>query len=133
MKKLGILLVAVAGSCAPVPPNPEVVAQQQAKFAELTAGKVAGPPMNCIPSWRRDDMVVIDDSTLAFRNVGSTVYVNHMHGPCIGLEQGRNTLVTKSTSADLCRGDIAQVIDTAARVPVGSCVFGDFVPYNRGG
>jgi len=130
MKKFGILLLTLAGSCAPTPPNGEMVAKEQAKFAELTAGKAAGAPLSCIPAWRRDDMVVVDDQTIAFRNVGSTVYVNHMQSACSGIEHGRNALVWKSTTSNMCRGDIAEIIDTGARITVGSCVFGDFVPYD---
>ena len=35
----------------------------------------------------------------------------------------------RTARPDLCRGDIAQVVDTLNRFPIGSCVFGDFVPY----
>jgi hypothetical protein len=41
--------------------------------------------------------------------------------------------VTRTSSSQLCRGDIATVIDTSTRTPVGSCVFGDFVPYTVAG
>jgi len=132
MNKIGILaLAAVAGSCAPSPPNPEMIAREQAHFAQLTADKVAGPPMSCIPSWRADDMIVIDDNTIAFRDNASRVYINHMQSGCMGIDHGRNALVTRTTQTQLCRGDIAEVIDTAARITVGSCVFGDFTPYAR--
>ena len=134
MKKIGILaLAAVAGSCAPSPPNPAMIAREQAHFAQLTADKVAGPPRSCIPSWRADDMIVIDDNTIAFRDRPSRLYVNHMQSGCLGIDHGRNALITRTTSTELCRGDIAQVLDTAAHMVVGSCVFGDFVPYIRPG
>jgi hypothetical protein len=29
----------------------------------------------------------------------------------------------------LCRGDIARVIDTSLHMTVGSCTFGDIIPY----
>jgi len=32
-------------------------------------------------------------------------------------------------SADLCRGDIAQVVDPVNHIQVGSCVWGGFTPY----
>ena len=132
MRRTGIVLLAmVAGSCAPTPPNPEVVAREQAQFAQLTAGKVAGAPMACLPSWRSDDMVVVDDNTIAFRDGPARTYVNHMQSGCLGIDHGRNALVTRTTSTQLCRGDIAEVVDTSARITVGSCVFGDFVPYMR--
>jgi hypothetical protein len=135
MRKFGILLTAIlVSSCmgGPLQPTPAQVAQSQEKFAKLTAGKMAGAPLSCLPSFRSSDMVVIDDGTIAFRNGPSQVYINHMQGGgCLNLEGGRNTLVTRTPGPNLCRGDIAQVVDLMARIPVGSCVFGDFVPYKR--
>jgi hypothetical protein len=135
MRKFGIVLVACAvSSCmgAPMGPSPAQVAQSQEKFARLTAGKVAGAPLSCLPTYRSNDMIVIDDETIAFRNGPGQVYINHMQGGgCLNIEGGRNALVTRTPSTNLCRGDIAQVLDTAAHMTIGSCVFGDFVPYMR--
>jgi hypothetical protein len=118
----------------PPTPSPAQVAQSQAQFAQLTAGKVAGAPMSCLPTFRSNDMIVIDDDTIAFRNGPGQVYINHMEGGgCLNLKGGRNTLVTRTPGPNLCRGDIAQVVDLTAHIPLGSCVFGDFVPYKRVG
>lgn len=137
MRYLIPLLVGLTvGSCAAGPPTAEsqaFAARQQAKLASLTAGKVAGSPLSCLPTYRRNDMVVIDDNTVVFRDGRRRVYVNHMMGGCNGLQYGNNALVTRTTSTQLCRGDIAEVLDTAARITIGSCVFGDFVPYATAG
>ena len=75
-----------------------------------------------------------DDDTIAFRNGPGSVYINHMQGGgCLNIDSGRNTLVTRTPGPNLCRGDIAQIVDLGAHIPVGSCVFGDFVPYRRVG
>lgn len=133
MKRLTLLLVVSGlGSCVASPPDPELVARQQAKLATLTAGKVAGPPISCLPMYRSDDMIVIDDNTVAFRDGARRIYVNHMMGPCTGIAYG-NALVTRTTQTQLCRGDIARVLDVSARTNIGSCAFGDFVPYTRAG
>ena len=133
MRYLAPLLIGLAiSSCtaAPPPGQPsEFAARQQARLAALTAGKVAGPPMSCLQMYRSGDMIVIDDSTIAFRDGTRRVYLNHMNGGCNGLDYGHNALVTRTTSTELCRGDIAQVLDTGAHITVGSCVFGDFIPY----
>ena len=42
-------------------------ADAQTKLDKLLAGKVAGKPQSCLPHYRADDMVVIDDYTIAFR------------------------------------------------------------------
>jgi hypothetical protein len=132
MRSLSLVLIASAvGSCMAGPPNPEVIAREQAQLANLTAGKVAGPPISCLPSYRSNDMVVVNDSTIAFRQGSSRVYINHMQGGCTNVGQGSNALVTRTPGPNLCRGDIAQVVDFSSRTPVGSCVFGDFVPFTR--
>ena len=133
MKALPLMLVAAAvlGSCATASPE-EMAAQasrDQAKLASLTAGKVPGAPMSCLSNWRSRDMVVVNESVVAFRDGQKRVYVNNMNGPCLGLGPGRNALVTQSTSTSLCRGDIAQVLDVASRTNIGACSFGDFIPY----
>ena len=138
MRYLAPLLIGLAaGSCAYGPPSPEqtaaYAARHQAKLAELTAGKVAGPPMACMSTYHQNDMVVIDDSTVAFRDGRRRVYVNHLNGGCANLGSGTNALVTRTISTQLCRGDIAQVFDTSTRMLVGACSFGDFIPYTAPG
>ena len=137
MRYFAPLLIGLAvSSCTAAPPSAETsafAARQQARLAALTAGKIAGPALSCLPSYRRNDMIVIDENTIVFRDGSRRLYVNHMNGGCNGLEYGNNALVTRTTSTQLCRGDIAEVLDTAARIPIGGCVFGDFVPYTTAG
>ena len=137
MRSLPLLLAAAAvlGSCATASPE-ELAAQasrDQSRLAALTAGKVAGAPISCLPSYRSTDMIVVNENVIAFRDGQKRVYINHMQGGCMNLGPGRNALVTQTTGSSLCRGDIAQVLDTTSRINVGSCVFGDFVPYTRVG
>ena len=76
-------------------------------------------------------MLAIDEQTILFRD-GRTTYVSRMRGGCSGLGSAGYTLITKTFSgSELCGGDIAQVADTTSRMVVGSCTFGDFVPYTR--
>lgn len=131
-----LLLGATVASCTTQPPEPSRSARGQQRFEQLIAGKVAGPPLNCLPSFlKADEMSVIDDSTIAYSRGGRTapVYVAHMRSPCTGLSgAGSYALVTRQPDAGgLCSGDIAQVTDTMAHVTVGSCSFGEFVPYTR--
>ena len=137
MRYLAVPLIALAvSSCTNAPPpGPMAMAPgDQARLAALTAGKVAGPPTSCLPNYRSDDMIVIDENVIAFRDNARRVYINHMRGGgCLGLDGGRNALVTRSPTGRLCSGDIAQVLDTSSRIMMGSCVFGDFVPFTAPG
>lgn len=133
-----LLLGAVLASCTTQPPEPSRSAKNQARYEQLIAGKVAGAPLNCLPSYlSANNMTVIDDSTIAFDRGGMSgpVYIAHMRSPCTGLSgAGPNALVTRQVGASgLCSGDIGTVQDTMAHITVGSCSFGDFVPYARPG
>ncbi len=134
MRGISLLLISVglvACTTTAAQQQPFRSAGKQLQFDRMLAGKVAGPPQSCLPHYSSNDMVVIDDSTIAFRDGSRRVYVNHMMGGCSNLG-GAYALVTKQFgSANLCRGDIGQVVDLTNHMTVGSCVFGDFIPYIR--
>lgn len=130
-----LLLGASLVSCTTASPAPTRTAEKENRLQQLIAGKVAGTPQSCIPtiSTRSGDMVVIDDQTLAFKAAGGRVYVNHLGAGCDNIGMG-NSLVTKQSAASsLCRGDIAQLQNLSSGANVGSCTFGDFVPYSPAG
>lgn len=132
MRNLPLVLVAAvaAASCSTAPEQLTRSAEGQREYEQLVAGKVAGPPQACLASFNSRDMVVIDEQTIAYRNGGGRVFINHLRGPCSNL--GRNTaLITRSFGSDeTCSGDIAQVADlTGSGMVVGSCSFGEFIPY----
>ena len=131
MRSMSLLLMAAAlGGCATAP-EPVRTAEAEAHLDRLIAGKVASKPISCLPHYRSNDMVVIDDGTVVFKN-GRTVYRNDfMGGSCSNLGRGHYALVTRTSGGSgLCRGDIAEVRDVTAGITVGSCVLGDFVPYS---
>ena len=124
-----LLLTAALGACA-TGPEPGRSAEAQAHLDQLLAGKVAARPISCLPHYRANDMIVIDDGTVAFKS-GRTIYRNDFQGgSCPQLGQVNFALVTKTLGSDLCRGDVAEVRDLSAGISVGSCVLGDFVPYS---
>ena len=128
---LFILAAALAG-CTTAPPPASRTAEGQEKLTKLLAGKVAGQPTECLPSFRQNDMVVIDESTIAFREGAGRVYVNRVIGACNGVGHSGYALVTNSFGGGrLCRGDIARVMDVQNGTTIGSCALGDFVPYTR--
>ena len=130
MRALPLIPVAAALAGCMTQPPPTRTAQAQAEFQRLTAGRVAGPSLTCLPSYRADNMVRIDEGTVVFKD-GGTVYVNRLHGQCDGLNSGFYTLVTRSHGSGLCRGDIAHVTDISTGMVVGSCAMGEFIPYRR--
>ena len=133
----GLIFILMASSltaCATAPqqaPIRSVEAEQH--LNKLLAGKAAGAPLNCLPSWRSNDMVVVDDNTVVFRDSSSRVYVNNFRSGCSNLGSGWYTLLTRRTGGSLCSGEIAQVVDLNSGMTVGSCSLGEFVPYVRAG
>lgn len=127
-----ILTGAALASCTALPPAPTRSAESQREYVLALQGKIPGPPISCLPSYRSGDMKTIDENTILFREGSNRVYVANMQGGCTGLPTGHYALVTHQYGGmGLCRGDIAQVVDTLNGIPVGSCVFGDFTPYVR--
>jgi len=120
---------ALVASCAPAPVGHTPRAAQQ--LASALAGRTPGQPVNCIPTFRANEMQVIDDETILFRD-GSTIYLQKTKGSCPGLASGANTLVTRSRGINqLCSGDIQRLVNLPSGVGAGACVFGPFVPYTR--
>jgi len=132
MRVISMLLAgAILASCTTGPPPPPMrSAQNQREYDRLLSGKVAQAPISCLPHYRSGDMRTIDEYTILFRDGSYRTYVAHMEGGCNGVGSGHYALVTRQFgSADLCRGDIAQVVDPVNHIQVGSCVWGGFTPY----
>ena len=131
MRYLSIALIASALAACTTAPEPMTrSAEAEAQLGRLLAGKTPGAPMNCLRSWQSGNMVVIDDSTVVFRDSPTRVYRNDFRGgSCSRLGSGSYALVTRTTGSGLCSGDIAQVVDVSNGITMGSCVLGDFIPY----
>jgi hypothetical protein len=87
--------------------------------------------VSCLPSYRADNMQIIDDWTILFRD-GRTIYVQNPRGGCPGIGSRRNILVNRVFGTNqLCSGDISHLLDPVSGIQGGACVFGDFVPYTK--
>jgi hypothetical protein len=130
---LSVASAAALAGCATAEPQPRSALGEQ-HLQQLLAGKVAGAPQTCLRSHHSSDMIVIDDNTVLFRQGGRRVWRTEMGGHCARLGSGHYALRTRSFGGQgPCRGDIADLVDPATGITVGSCVWGDFVPYTRVG
>jgi len=119
-------LAACATTMQPVERSPKALAE----LASYLDGRTPGKPVSCLPTYRRNDMVVIDENTILFRDGANRVWRTDVNGPCNGLGRPGTALVTRQFGGTgLCSGEIAQVVDTAQGFTVGSCAIGEFVPY----
>jgi|SRR6478672_4147979 hypothetical protein len=135
MRGISLLAAGAAlASCTMSAQAPAPNMQAQTKYQQLLAGKVALAPISCLPTRKANDMQVIDENTIAFRDGSNRVYINHPAGGCNQLSQGHTALVTHQIGEEgPCRGDVAQVVDTLSHMTLGSCSLGDFTPYVRQG
>lgn len=135
MRGISLLLAGgLLASCTTAPQPAQRSPDKQKELAMLLNGKVAQRPQSCLPHYQSGDMRVIDEDTIAFRDGSARTFVTHMNGGCSNLGSSGSALVTHQFgTADLCRGDIARVVDTLNGMTVGSCSFGDFTPYVRPG
>lgn len=124
----------LAGSCSTSTAQQERTPKAAERLAEAIDGRVAGPPVDCMPNYRSaTQMQIIDDNTLVYHD-GNTVYVQNPPGGCRGLGIGGYTLVTREFgSSQMCRGDINNLVDIRNGMIGGSCVFGPFIPYRKAG
>lgn len=129
---LGGLVAALMASCSTPVAQPARSAAEEQHLQQLLAGKAAGPPVNCVPTYNSGDMAVIDGRTISFRVSSRMTYIAHLSQGCSSLGNPGYALLTKSYGGSgLCRNDIAQVIDTSSQMIAGSCTIDEIVPYNR--
>ena len=131
MRNIALIAAGAGLAACSTAPQPVVrTADKQAEYVKLIEGKVAGPTASCLSPFNSNDMRVIDDNTVVFRQSASRVYVAHLQGGCPYLGRGGYAMVTRQVGGNgLCRGDIASVVDTGSGMSVGSCVFSGFTPY----
>ena len=134
MRSLLILVpLAALAACAQTPAQTAAAAQAgaaaQVELDKELAGLVPGAPRNCIdPRWSRQ--VKSYGGTILYSDIGSTKYRGDTGGGCERIGRG-DVLVTRTSTGQLCRGDIARTIDPVSRFQTGSCSFAAFVPYRK--
>jgi hypothetical protein len=123
--------LAAAACTANEPADPRAAQTGAEQLSKALAGyEPAGPSRSCVQlrelrgNRSAGEAIVFDGQT------SGTLYVNRPPGGCPTLEFGR-ALVTRTSMGELCRGDIADVIDPVSHTTYGGCGLGDFEPYKR--
>jgi hypothetical protein len=129
---LTLSLAALAVGCTAAADGPtELSANAQTRLADELRGRVAGPTVSCVSQRDLRGNRSVGEEAIVFNGrTANIVYVNRPPAGCPQLKAGR-ALITRTTSTQLCRGDIATVLDTASGIEFGSCGLGDFTPYRR--
>jgi len=120
-----MLIPAVVALVSCTPP----VNQPGSDFAQVTAGRVAGPPQTCVPTDQISALHAIDEQTLAYGS-GRTIYINRLGGPCPGMRP-LSTLIVDVYGSQYCRGDRVRAREPGSIIAGPTCILGDWVPYRR--
>ena len=119
-----IAVTAIAASCS------RPVAPPGADLAQTIAGRVAGPPQSCVSTNTSENLHYIDPQTVAY-GYGSTIWINHLPGPCPGLEELSTIIVDAQDGTQYCRGNRIRGLEPGAIIAGPTCNLSDWVPYRR--
>ena len=97
--------------------------------AELDA-RGAEAPIKCV-QLRRMRGNELTRSAIAFKGDNGTIYLNSPAGGCPAMRPGM-AIKTRTTTAQLCEGDIVSLYDPQSGVDYGGCTLAEFTPYPRG-
>ena len=124
-------LVALAGlltACAAERPY-EMSERDTATLQTALADRTAGEAERCLPLDSTRNTQVVDEKHILFKQ-GRTVWLNQPNMRCPLLDSVGYVMVLEPTvGSQVCRGDVAKIMDTATGAIVGACALGDFVPY----
>ena len=128
----GAIAVGAIGVTAAALPASDLTAKEEARLTRELAGRTPGEARSCVRQSDLGASRTYGDQAIMFDGPGSLIYVNNLRGGCPGLKLGRSIRV-KTTSSNLCTGDIAFAFEPVSGVDYGACPLGEFVPYRRGG
>jgi len=105
-------------------------AKDEVKLAKALEGKIAGEPVSCINLRNVRSTKSYGDATMLYVVSSRLVYRNDPPGGCPMRDD--RTIITRTPTNMLCRGDIAQIKDLTSGFGFGGCSLGEFVPYRPG-
>jgi hypothetical protein len=106
-------------------------AEDEAGLAAALSGRIAGPPQDCVDARDLGGNKSYGRGVILFGGrTDDVVYVNRPAAGCPGLDFGW-ALKTRTTTTQLCRGDIVIVFDPVSGTEYGGCGLGEFTPYRR--
>ena len=132
MKKiLAFSLLGLTAGCMAERPMEMTADAQTALAAELRGRVPAGPPRTCVPSRDLQGNRSVGEAAIIFNtNTSDLVYVNRPPAGCPRIGPGRAIRV-RTTTTQLCAGDIVEVFDPLNNFGLGGCGLGEFEPYRR--
>lgn len=100
----------------------------EAKLAKMLEGRAAGAPVECLSTFQRRNLEVVDHTALVFKD-GDTYYVNRPAG--VNFLSWDDVPVFKIWGSEVCSKDMVQLRDSSNWMPGATIVLDKFVPYKR--
>jgi len=100
----------------------------EARLATILDGRVAGEPVDCLGTFQRRNLEVVDRTALVFKD-GDTYYVNRPSG--VNFLHWGDIPVFKIWGSQVCSKDQVQLRDSATLMPGATMVLDKFVPYKH--
>ena len=94
------------------------------------AGRIAGPPSDCIDLGFVDGPQIVDGRTILYPQTGRRIWRTEPIGACPGLEP-QAALIVEVYGKQLCRNDRFRVRRTGETILGAYCRFGAFTPYDK--
>ena len=131
MRKIFALAAVAAAACTAGPVEPGVDDEGRLAAA-LRDYEQTGPADACVSLRELRGNRSVGEGAIIFDGHGDRIWVNRPPAGCPSMNDFR-ALRTETTANQLCRGDIATVIDVGTGLHYGSCGLGEFTPYRRRG
>lgn len=94
------------------------------------AGRVAGPPAQCVDTSTAMSGPAIADTDTIVINAGRRLWRAKYRGQCAGVRPF-NTLIVERWGSQICRNDRFRVVQQGMSIPSAWCFFDGFVPYDK--
>lgn len=128
-----VILLAGCAARADSPAAQAASAERDGKYetdlAKALEGRTAGEPVTCINQRDIRSVKGVGDRTLIYEMNSRLLYRNDPPGGC--RLRPSETIITRTSTNQLCRGDIARIADLTTGVETDGCGLGDFVPYRN--
>ncbi len=124
-----LTMLAAAAFAAPTAAPARERLHGEALIDKLVAGRVAGPPVDCIQLYSVRSTTIVDHTAIVY-DTGSVIYVNRPRAGAESLDDN-DILVTNLHSSSLCRIDVVTLQEPTSFMSSGFVSLGDFIPYRK--
>jgi len=131
LRALTILPALALLAAAPLLAHSDSPAPLSEKAQKALAGRTAGKPVNCVQLNRIGSSTIVDETAIIYKQSSSLWYVNQPDQGSCNLLRPRRTLMTRTSSSQLCGNDLVSVADLSSGITYGACGLGKFVAYRK--